>query len=113
MMHTMTGVLQQTKRDADYKTIVKSGTRFFFIASGVLFLAYLYCVGTVTFTVLARRSLEQELKVQTSEMSRQELSFLQTQKTLTKEYAREQGFVEPVAISFTAPKRALAWNAGY
>lgn len=104
--------LGQHAKAADYKTILKSGTRFFFIGSGVLFIGYLYFVGAVTFTVLHRRGLEQDLKLMTSDISRQELSFLDTQKTLTKEYAYSLGLVDPAHVSFTTPKRAVALNAG-
>lgn len=112
-MNTFTQTINTSAVSADYKKILRSGTQFFLISSGILFLSYMYCVGAVTFTVLHRRSLEQELKLMTSDISRQELSFLNTQKTLTKEYAYSLGLVLPTHVAFTAPKRAVAFNAGF
>lgn len=113
MMRMISQKIQENTTHADYKVILQKGSRFFFISSGVLFLAYLYCVGAVTFTVLHRRSLEQDLKLMTSDISHQELSFLDAQKSLTKEYAYAHGFVDPSSIAFSSVKRAVALNAGH
>jgi len=95
----------------DYVTIMRGGTRFFFIGSIVLFLMYLYFVGAVTFTVVQRRNMEEGLKTLSSDVSKEELRYLSAEKGLTKDVALNRGFVEPSKLTFTGPKNAVAWNA--
>ena len=108
----MMRIITNTMHTADYEVILKKGIRFFLGASAVLFALYLYCVGAVTFTVLHRRTTEEAVKTSLSSISQDELSYLQKQKTLTKDYAYTQGFVDPAVVAFTSTKTAVAFNAG-
>ncbi len=87
-------------------------TKYCFIGAGVLFVSYLYTVGAVTFSVVERKGLEQSTKQLASDISMQELDYLQKEKGLTRESAYIHGFVEAPVIVFTTQKRAVAWNAG-
>lgn len=94
----------------DYNTVIRRGIRFFAIGSAVLFACYLYFVGAVTFSVVHRRNMEEEVKTMTSAVSADELSYLTKEKNLTRDYALAQGMVPPAHVTFTTPKNAFAWN---
>jgi hypothetical protein len=94
----------------DYNTILRAGAKFFGLGSIVLFAVYLYCVGAVTFSVVHRRNMEEDLKALSSDISRGELTYLTAEKTLTRTYALAQGFVAPAQVTYTAPKTDLAIN---
>ncbi len=96
----------------EYGLLLRRTTKYCFIVSGALFICYLYVVGAITFSVIERKGLEESTKVLASDISMQELEYLKAEKTLTKETAYLSGFIEPASITFTAQKRAFAWNAG-
>lgn len=82
------------------------------VGTGVLFACYIYFVGSITFSIIKQRGLEQENKSLVSEMSREELAYLSVQKGMTLSHASELGLIEANTISFAAPVRAFAWNVG-
>jgi hypothetical protein len=82
------------------------------IASGVLFVAYLYFIGAITFSVVKQRALAQDTKQLISAASVEEMRYLVAQKSLTEEFASASGLVAAGTIAYTAPKTALAWNVG-
>ena len=83
------------------------------IASGVLFVCYMYFVGAITFSVVKQRALAQETKQLISQTSVEEMNFLAVQKSLTQEFAQSTGLVSAGStIAYTGPRKAFAWNVG-
>lgn len=96
----------------EYKTLLQRSTKYCFLATGALFVCYLYVVGAITFSVVERKGLEESTKTLLSDISGEELKYLSKEKELTKELAFQEGFVSASSIAFTSAKRAVAWNAG-
>jgi hypothetical protein len=82
------------------------------LGTGVLFVCYLYFVGSITFSVVKQQGLEQENRALISQMSREELKFLNTQKTLTVAHGESLGLVAAPTVAFAEPRGAFAWNVG-
>jgi hypothetical protein len=97
----------------DVNKTLKSITVYAWISAGVLFACYLYFVGAITFSVIQEKGLQQHTRELISSMGQQELQYLSVQKSLTKEYAAQIGFVPAQLVSFTTPQKALAWNVGH
>ncbi len=57
-------------------------------------LIYVYIIGSITFNVLARKSLESTVKIANSNISQLELTYLNKVNQIDKEYALSHGFVE-------------------
>lgn len=111
----MSTTLQQTlpsKGIHDINKTLHSVALYTWISAGVLFSCYLYFVGAITFSVIKERGLQQETKALISSMGQQELQYLSSQKSLTKDYAEQNGFVEASTVSFATPHKAFAWNVG-
>ncbi len=104
--------INKTQQNNQYLGLVKSITRYTFFGSIFVFACYLYTIGAVTFSVIERQGLEQSQKQLISNISMQELKYLEEEKRLTKDVAYSFGMVEPKSISFTEQKRAFAWNVG-
>jgi len=100
-------ILQDKK---EYKNLLVVFTKYFFIGSSLLFGCYLYTIGAITFAVVERKGLEESTKQLLSNISIQELKYLEQEKKLTKDIAYAKGLVEASKISFTTQKRAFAWN---
>ncbi len=96
----------------DFNKALRSVALYAWISAGILFVAYLYFVGAITFSVIKEKGLKEDLKTLVSKMGEEEQRYLVAQKTLTESYALESGFVNPAQIAFALPKRALAWNVG-
>ncbi len=109
-MNKTTTTVQTTKFDIN-KTL-KSVTLYTWLASGVLFSCYVYFIGAITFSVIKERGLEEDKKTLISTIGEQELQYLNSQKTLTKDYAVQNGFVPAHLVSFASPQKAFAWNVG-
>lgn len=71
-------------------------TLFRFIISGLIILGimYVYFIGSITFNVLARKSLENTVRNLNSSISELELVYLNNLNQIDKEYALEKGFVD-------------------
>lgn len=82
------------------------------IGTGLLFVCYAYFVGSITFSIVKQQGTQSSIKTLISSMSKQEFAYLQTQKTLTAEYASAIGMVPAREVAFATPKRAFAWNVG-
>lgn len=95
---------------SEFNRTLKIVTRSAWIASGALFVCYLYLVGSITFSIVKQREIEQDIKMAVSNMSREELGYLMTQKELTKSAAAELGLVAPEKVSFAPVVRAFAFN---
>lgn len=66
------------------------------LLSGIIVLSvvYVYLIGSITFNVLARKSLETQSRVLGSHVSELELAYLNTANKIDKNYALSLGFVE-------------------
>jgi hypothetical protein len=60
----------------------------------LLFAVYIYLVGSITFNVIARKSLENTVISLNSEVNNLELTYLNNINEINKEYAFSKGFVE-------------------
>jgi hypothetical protein len=60
----------------------------------IIFFVYVYFIGSITFNVLARRSLENNLKVLGAEVSQLEIAYLNKTNEINKNYVLSLGFVE-------------------
>jgi hypothetical protein len=68
--------------------------RVLIIGSVLLFVVYIYLVGSITFNVIARKSLENTVVVITSNINNLELTYLSNINKIDKDYAISKGFVE-------------------
>lgn len=60
----------------------------------VLFTAYLYLIGSITFNVIARKTLENTLVSLSSQVDQLDLAYLNNVNKIDKEYALSLGFVD-------------------
>jgi hypothetical protein len=60
----------------------------------VLSVVYVYLIGTITFNVLARKSLESQARTLGSHISELELTYLNTTNKIDKSYAMSKGFID-------------------
>lgn len=96
----------------DFNKALRTIGTYAWIGTGVLFVSYIYFVGSITFSIVKQQATQSDIKSLISSMSKQELAYLNTQKTLTENYASELGMVRATVVSFATPKRAFAWNVG-
>jgi hypothetical protein len=96
----------------EYSLLLRRATKYCLIGTGALFACYLYFVGAITFSVVERQGLEESTKSLASDISVQELHYLEKEKHLTKEVAYSIGLIDAPSLSFTTKQRAFAWNAG-
>jgi len=64
------------------------------IGTSILFLAYIYLIGSITFNVIARKSLESTLSDLTSRVNNLDLAYLNSVNKIDKKYASSLGFVD-------------------
>lgn len=106
----MTQIKNKIETFGEYTLLVSRMTRYVWATSGVLFGLYLYFVGAITFSVVERQGLEESTKTLRSDISTQELHYLEKEKMLTKEFAYNMGLIDAPTISFTTQQRSFAWN---
>lgn len=68
--------------------------RILLISSVMLFSVYIYLVGSITFNVVARKSLQKTVTELTSDVNKLELAYLKNINTIDKNYALSKGFVD-------------------
>jgi hypothetical protein len=68
--------------------------RFLFTSSIVLFAIYIYLVGSITFNVVARKSLENTIAGLNGHINQLELNYLNKINDIDKDYALSKGFVD-------------------
>jgi len=68
--------------------------RIMIISLVVLFTAYVYLIGSITFNVIARKSLESTIANLTTEVNGLEISYLDGLNSIDKDYALSKGFVD-------------------
>lgn len=80
------------------RTIFKS-----LVASIVLLsVFYIYFIGSITFNVLARKSVESNMREVGSRVSNLELSYLSLSNSIDKNFALSSGFVDATSPIFAA-----------
>lgn len=68
--------------------------RVLIISSAMLFAVYIYLVGSITFNVIARKSLENTVTNLTSQVNKLDLTYLTNVNKIDKTYALSNGFVD-------------------
>jgi glycerol-3-phosphate acyltransferase PlsY len=68
--------------------------RILIVSSAMLFVAYIYLVGSITFNVIARKSLEKNVVDLTSHVNQLDLTYLNNINEIDKNYAISNGFVD-------------------
>ena len=77
--------------------------RAFYVLTGILgflFIAYIFFLGSVTFNVVARKSLDSEVRETISAISTLELRYLALSNNINLAYANELGFSETKSAQF-------------
>lgn len=68
--------------------------RFLIVGLVILFGVYLYFIGSITFNILARKTLENDVEMTLSRVSQLELEYLDKTGQIDKNYATSLGFVD-------------------
>ena len=68
--------------------------RILVTGSIMLFAVYVYLIGSITFNVIARKSLENTVSSLTSQVNQLELTYLNNVNAINKDYAVSIGFVD-------------------
>jgi hypothetical protein len=68
--------------------------RFLLGSFVIVFIFYAYFIGSITFNVLARKTLENTTRSLSSNISKLELTYLDKINQINKDYALSKGFVE-------------------
>jgi hypothetical protein len=68
--------------------------RFLFTSSIILFAVYIYLIGSITFNVVARKSLENTIASLNGHINQLELTYLNKINDIDKDYALSNGFVD-------------------
>ena len=111
MIQTIQNTIESVPMQDFNKALRTIGT-YAWVGTGVLFVGYMYFVGSITFSIVKQQGTQSDIKTLISSMSKQELAYLNTQKELTESYASTIGMVPANMVSFATPKRAFAWNVG-
>lgn len=68
--------------------------RVLITGSVMLFAVYIYLIGSITFNVIARKSLENTLSDLSSRVNKLDLTYLNNVNKIDKDYALSKGFVD-------------------
>ena len=68
--------------------------RFLLVASAILFAGYIYLIGSITFNVIARKTLETKVSSLSTHVNELDLTYLNNVNKINKEYATSIGFVD-------------------
>lgn len=60
----------------------------------LLFSVYIYLIGSITFNVIARKSLENSVAALSSSVNQLDLTYMNNKNQINKDYALANGFVE-------------------
>lgn len=77
-------------------------------AAAVLACLYAYFLGSITFDIVARKNIEQDIKNLRSELGALELEYLALDKDVTMERAYKLGFRESADTYFAARASSMA-----
>lgn len=90
-----------TMEIVENKDIQRVLLRVFISVLVILSVTYVYLIGSITFNVLARKTLETEVRNRGSRVSELELAYLNSTNKIDKSYATSLGFVEAKNNIFT------------
>ena len=68
--------------------------RILISGSIILSISYIYLIGSITFNVVARKSLENTVSILDAKVNNLEISYLNEVNKADKSYAESQGFVD-------------------
>lgn len=68
--------------------------RVLIMSSALLFALYIYLIGSITFNVIARKSLENTVASLTDHINQLEITYLSSVNGADKNYAQSKGFVD-------------------
>lgn len=68
--------------------------KILFLLLIAIFSVYIYLIGSITFNILARKSIENNTKILVNEVSQIEVSYINKVNEINKTYALSLGFVE-------------------
>lgn len=110
MIRAMAATIKKHKLFSNQALLAKS-TKTLWVLIALTFSAYLYCVGSITFSVVERQRLDHEVKELLSDISTEELSYLAIDRSLTRGEAYALGLAETTQVSFSARGTGFAFNA--
>jgi hypothetical protein len=90
--------------------ILSNINRFVWVASLVFFVGNCTFIALTTFSVIERQSLLKSTRVLASEISTQELSYLQKEKEFSMDAISDYGFSAPEKVAFA---QKASWFAFY
>lgn len=68
----------------------------------VLFLVYMYVVGTIVFNIVARKDIEHSNQLLTSSLNEMELTYLDSSNSINKSLAQTLGFKEATDATYVS-----------
>lgn len=86
---------QVIKNEISYNSIIQR--KIFLILAGsifILFFTYIYMIGSITFNVIARKSLENNVYELSNKISQMEINYINKVNKIDKEYALSNGYVD-------------------
>ncbi len=90
----MTKVKEITSDIRDNIDTQKMLIRILIVGSAFMILLYVYLIGSITFNVVARKSLEKNVIELTNKVNDLNITYLNNINMISKEYAISKGFVE-------------------
>lgn len=90
----MTKAKQITNDIAQNLNTQKILFRILITGSVMLFAVYIYLIGSITFNVIARKSLENTLSDLTSRVNKLDFTYLNNVNKIDRDYALSKGFVD-------------------
>lgn len=73
---------------------------------GVLCMCYVYLIGSITFNVLARKTLEANARVVSGNVSQLELQYIALSNSINTSYGHNLGYVEASGTIFASRDKA-------
>lgn len=98
----MSKVTTLTMQYQESVTFEVKAFRVLFVMFMLLIGTYLFFVGHITFSVIARKSFEDEVRTAKSTVGELELTYLNAKNAITLDYARTLGYTETTAIQFAS-----------
>jgi hypothetical protein len=90
----MTKAIEITNDIRDNMNTQKIIFRVLIISSVILGALYMYLIGSITFNIIARKSLENTVATLTSKVNQLEITYLDNVNKTDKNYALSRGFVD-------------------
>ncbi len=112
MIRAMAKTIKESEIFSNRELFLKSA-KTLWVLVGLAFVSYIYCVGSITFSVIERQKLDREVKELLSDISTEELQYLALDRNLTREQAYALGLVDAKTVSFSTRGTGFAFNAGH